>query len=149
MPSFLSAAEESWFVGMADTWFDTFKRTITVHKEPIKTIKNNTTPQLFGYGQNGQTTSQQIEYTPRSQTFEAVIKYKNDQDLDLLSDIKVYVKEGNFAVVIVKSDARDYITKEKTEKIVFDNKSFNMVSGGTLKYYFSTIYYEFVLQEIT
>lgn len=149
MASFLSANDESWFAGAADTWFDTFKRTITVHKEPIKTIKNNITTQLFGYGQNGQTTSQQIEYTPRSQTFEAVIKYKNNQDLDLLPDIKAYVKESNYVIIIVKSAARDYITKEKTEKIEFDSKSFNMISAGTLRYYFSTTYYEFVLQEIT
>lgn len=149
MASFLSAADETWFANTADTWFDTFKRSIIVHKEPLKTIKNNTTTQLFGYGQNGQATSQQIEYTPRSQTFEAVIKYKNNQDLELLPDIKAYVKESNYVVIIVKSDARDYITKEKTEKIEFDNKSFNMVSAGTLKYYFSTTYYEFILQEIT
>lgn len=149
MASFLSSADEGWFADAADTWFDTFKRTIIVHKEPLKTIKNNINTQLFGYGQNGQTTSQQIEYTPRSQTFEAVIKYKNNQDLDLIPDIKVYVKESNYATIIVKSEARDYITKEKTEKIEFDNKSFNMVSAGTLRYYFSTTYYEFVLQEIT
>lgn len=149
MASFLSATEESWYADQADTWFDTFKRTIVVHKEPLQTIKTSTTPQLFGYGQAGQTTSQQIEYTPRSQSFEAVIKYGSNQDLDLAGDIKAYVTSQNFVSIIVKPTTRDYLNKDKTEKIVFDGKSFNTISNGTTKSFFSVIYYEFVLQEIT
>lgn len=149
MASFLSASEEAWYAAQADTWFDTFKRPIVVHKEPVKTIKNNTTSQLFGYGQNGQTTSQEIEYTPRNQSFDAVIKYGSNQDLDIVGDIKAYVTSQNLVTIIVKPNTRDYINRDKTEKIVFDSKSYNTVSNGTLKSFFSAIYYEFILQEIT
>lgn len=149
MASFLSSADESWFAGAADTWFDTFKRSIVIHKEPLQTIKTTTSTQLFGYGQNGQTTTQEIEYTPRSQSFEAVIKYKSNQELELLGDIKAYAPDNNLVTIIVKTAARDYISKDKTEKIVLDGRSFNPISNGTLKYYFSTTYYEFTLQEIT
>lgn len=149
MSSFLSASEEAWYAAQANTWFDTFKRQITVHKEPLKTIKNNTSPQLFGYSQNGQTTNQEIEYTPRSQSFYAVIKYGSDQDLDLLGDIKAYVTSQNLVSVIVDTSTRNYINKDKTEKIVFDEKSYNTISNGKLKSFFSAIYYEFILQEIT
>jgi len=149
MASFLSTSDTNWFSGAAVTWFDTFKRPIVIHKEPIKVIKNNTTPQLFGYGQNGQTTSQQITYTPRSQTFDAVIKYKSAQELELLGDIKAYSPDQNLVTIIVDTDAKDYIMKEKTEKIVFDGRSFNTISNASLKYFFSYQYYEFTLREIT
>ena len=149
MASFISANDEAWFSEAATTWFDTFKRQITIHKEPIKKIKNNTDTQLFGYGQQGQTSSQQVEYIPRSQDFYAVIKYNNNQDLNLLTDIQSYVASQNYATMIINHTARDYILKEKTEKIVFDGKSFNVISNGTLKYYFSIEYYEFIVQEIT
>jgi hypothetical protein len=149
MASFISANDEAWFSEAATTWFDTFKRLITIHKEPIKKIKNNTTTQLFGYGQQGQTTSQQVEYIPRNQDFYAVIKYNNNQDLNLLTDIQSYVSSQNYVTMIVDSTTKDYISKEKTEKIAFDGKAFNVISHATLKYYFSIQYYEFILQEIT
>ena len=149
MASFISPNDEAWFSQAATQWFDTFKRIITVHKEPIKKIKNNTNTQLFGYGQQGQSNSKQIEYVPRSQDFYAVIKYNNNQDLNLLTDIQAYVASQNYATMIVESTTKDYIVKEKTEKIIIDNKSFNVISNGTLKYYFSKQYYEFILQEIT
>jgi hypothetical protein len=149
MASFISANDEAWFSESATQWFDTFKRLITVHKEPIKKIKNNTNTQLFGYGQNGQATSQQIEYIPRSQDFYAVVKYNNNQDLNLIADINAYVASQNYVTMIVDSTAKDYITKEKTEKIAFDGKSFNVISNGTVKYYFTKQYYEFIIKEIT
>jgi len=149
MASFISANDEAWFSEAATQWFDTFKRLITVHKEPIKKIKNNIDTQLFGYGQQGQANSQQVEYIPRSQDFYAVVKYGNNQDLNLLPDINSYVTAQNYATMIVDSTARDYIAKEKTEKIAFDNKSFNVISNGTLKYYFTKQYYEYIVKEIT
>lgn len=149
MASFISANDEAWFSEMATQWFDTFKRQITIHKEPIKKIINNIDTQLFGYGQQGQTNSQQIEYIPRSENFNAVVKYGNNQDLNLLPDINSYVAAQNYVTMIVDYTARDYITKEKTEKIVFDEKSFNVISNGTVKYFFSKEYYEFILKEIT
>ena len=86
---------------------------------------------------------------PRSENFYAVINYGNNQDLNLLPDINSYVAAQNYVTMIVDSTARDYITKEKTEKIAFDGKSFNVISNGTLKYYFTKQYYEFIINEIT
>ena len=41
--SFLSSSDQSWFEEAVDTWFETFKNPIVVHKEPIKNIVQNTT----------------------------------------------------------------------------------------------------------
>ena len=34
--SFIGAGDQTWYEDAADTWFETFKKSITVNKEPIK-----------------------------------------------------------------------------------------------------------------
>ena len=50
--SFLNSSDQSWFEEAADTWFETFKKSIVVNKEPIKNIVQNTTNQMLGYDEN-------------------------------------------------------------------------------------------------
>ena len=60
--SFLSSSDRSWFEEAADTWFETFKKSITVNKEPIKNIVQNTTNQMLGYDENSiRSTKKRIE----------------------------------------------------------------------------------------
>jgi len=145
MASFLSAADIAAFQNDVNTHFDTFKRLITVHKTPVKRIIISTAnPQMIGY--QSDSVEEQIEYVPESQDFYAIIKYENSVTPDLVEQIQI--KTSNPVVSIkVKSDARDYISEGSTEKITFDNKSFNVVSTDIVKSYQGLKYYLFYLEE--
>lgn len=145
MASFLSAGDIAAFHNDINTHFDTFKRLITVHKTPAKRITISTSnPQMIGY--QNDSVEEQIEYVPESQDFYAIIKYENSVIPDLVEQIQI--KTSNPVVSIkVKSDARDYISEGSTEKITFDDKSFNVISSDIVKSYQGLKYYLFYLEE--
>lgn len=145
MASFLSAGDVAAFHNDVNTHFDTFKRLITVHKTPVKRITISTAnPQMIGYQTDS--VEEQIEYVPESQDFYAIIKYENSVTPDLIEQIQI--KTSNPVVSIkVKSDARDYISEGSTEKITFDDKSFNVISTDIVKSYQGLKYYLFYLEE--
>jgi hypothetical protein len=125
--------------------FDTFKRSIVVHKQPIKNILQNTTNQLLGYEENSNVVD--YTYTPRNQTFDAIINYNLAKE-NLQIDNEIKLKFPNQIVEIkVKEDAKNYINQDITEKITFDNKTFNLISTDVIKNYQGLIYYVFYLKE--
>jgi hypothetical protein len=141
--SFISNTDKTWFQDSADTWFETFKTTITVFKEPTKTISVTNSP-YFGYEENSD--NQQVIYTPRSASFDAVVKYENPQVLESIPELKS--KFTNQPVSIqVKREARDYIVTDETIKITSQGKSFNIMSSDVVRNYFDTIYYVFYVEE--
>ena len=129
--SFLSASDQSWYENAVDTWFETFKKQIVVHKEPIKNIIQNTTNQLLGYEENSNIVD--YTYTPRNETFDAVIKYNPTDNLEENPEIKIKFID-QLVQIYVKQDARDYISTDRTEKITLDNKIFN-ISSTFLNYW--------------
>jgi len=142
--SFLSAGDQNWYENAVDTWFETFKKTIIVNKEPIKNIVQNTQNQMLGYEE----TSNIIDYsyTPRNQSFDAVIKY-NPMD-NLKEDLEIKIKFTNQPVEIyVKEDAKNYIDTDKTENISFDGKIFNIFSTSITKHYQNNTLYVYFLKE--
>jgi len=145
MASFLSAGDIAAFHNDINTHFDTFKRLITVHKTPVKRITISTSnPQMIGYQTDS--VEEQIEYVPESQDFYAIIKYENRTTPDLVEQLQI--KTTNPVVSIkVKSDTRDYILNGRTEKITFDNKSFNVITTDIVKSYQGLKYYLFYLEE--
>lgn len=147
MASLLSSSEISNYHQAINDHFDTFKRSITVHKEPIKNIVQNTEPQLLGYGENSNIVN--YTYTPRSQSFDAIISYNLSKE-NLQVDNELKLKFPNQIVEIkVKENAKNYINQDTTEKITFDNKTFNLISSDVVKNYQGLIYYAFYLKETT
>lgn len=145
MASFLSAGDITSFKNDVETHFDTFKREITVHKEPIKNIVQTTTNQMLGYQEDSNIID--YTYTPRNQTFYAIIKYNiRGENLPIDNEIKVKLPD-QFVEIKVQEDARNYIDQDKTEKVTFDNKSFNLVSSAIVKNYLGLSHYVYYLQE--
>ena len=131
MASFLNAAEIDAYHQAINDHFDTFKRPIIVHKEPIKKVIQNTTNQILGYQEDSNIID--YEYIPRNNTAmdrEVRLKFP-----DQLVEIKV------------KEDAKNYINTDRTEKITFDEKTFNIVSTSVVKNYHGLIYYVYYLRE--
>lgn len=144
--SFFNNNDKTWYQDAADTWFETFKKSITIHKQPIKNIVQNTTSQMLGYEENSNIVD--YTYTPRNQSFDAVIKY-NPTD-NLTEDLEIKVKFTDQLVMIyVKEDAKNYINKDATEKITFDEKTFNIYSTSIAKHYQDKTYYVYYLKETT
>lgn len=142
--SFLSSNDQSWYENAIDTWFETFKKTIVVNKEPIKVITQNTTNQMLGYEENSNIID--YTYTPRNQTFEAVIKYNDKENLEENKEIKIKFVD-QLVEIYVKKDCADYINTDITENISFDGKIFNVYSTSIVKHYQNKTYYVFYLRE--
>jgi hypothetical protein len=142
--SFLNSTDKTWFENAADTWFETFKKTITVHKEPIKNIIQSTTNQMLGYQEDSNMVD--YTYTPRNQSFDAVVKYNPIDNLQENLEIKIKFIDQSVQIY-VKEDAKNYINTDKTEKITFDGKTFNLFSTSIVKNYFDNNYYVYYLKE--
>jgi hypothetical protein len=145
MASFLNTAEIDAYHQAINDHFDTFKRQIIVHKEPIKKVIQNTTNQILGYQEDSNIVD--YEYIPRNNTFDAIIKYTDSTD-NLAIDPEVRLKFPDQLVEIkVKKDTKNYIDTDRTEKITFDEKTFNIVSTSVVKNYHGLIYYVYYLKE--
>jgi hypothetical protein len=142
--SFLNSNDQAWFEEAVDTWFETFKKSIIVHKEPIKNIVQNTTNQLLGYEENSNISN--YTYTPRSQIFDAVIKYNPTENLEESPEIKIQFPH-QVVMIYVKEAAKDYINTDITEKISFDGREFNKISTSIAKHYQNKTYYVYYLRE--
>ena len=145
MPSLVSATEKAELQIIFADIFDTFKRSITVHKEPIKTFSSVDINFIFGYGESSQ--SENVTYTPQSQSFFATISYRfSDSDTDYVEDINSYVP-GSIVKIKVEKDCKDYIsTGGKTEHIEFDGKKFNVISKEITSNFLGISYYVFFVQ---
>ena len=141
--SFLNSTDKIWFQNAVDTWFETFQQTIVVHKEPIKVLQDNSS-QMLGY--KDYSNPNDYTYTPRYQSFDAVVKYNSTDNL--MEDSEIKIKFINQTIeVYVKEAARNYIDVDRTEKITFDNKTFNVFSTSIVKNYGDISYYMYNLKE--
>jgi hypothetical protein len=146
MASLLTDAQRVSFGSNYNDLFDTLSRDIVIYKEPIKNITSvNQTP-IFGYP--GDQLPESVTYTPVFETFKARIFYGSpDEDIiSLNSEIK---NPNTSARIRVKETAKNYIENGKTEKIMFDNKSWNVNYGFVVKRYIDENFYEYMMKEIT
>lgn len=145
MGSLILSSEIAAFQQAVNDHFDTFKREITVHKEPIKNIVQTTTNQMLGYQEDSNIVD--YTYTPRSQNFYAIIKYNiKGENLPIDNELKLRFPD-QFVEIKVQEDAKNYINQDKTEKVTFDNKAFNIVSSSVVKNYLGLSYYVYYLKE--
>ena len=143
MPSLITEAEKNNLTGVFNDIFDTFKRSIVVHKEPKRVVSSINTAAMFGYGDPS--SSVNYTYVPQSGTYDATIRYNMDQDTERLGDIPQNVSVGG-VFIKVKEEARDYINKGKTEKITFDNKSFKVVSKDANRSFLNSKFFVYKLE---
>tara|TARA_Y100000310_G_scaffold339101_1_gene430727 strand:+ start:1683 stop:2129 length:447 start_codon:yes stop_codon:yes gene_type:complete len=148
MASLISDTEKENLTGIFGDIFDTFKRGITVHKEPKKVVTDVSINQIFGYGNASQTSN--VTYIPQSESFHATIAYAitPSEAGDYVSDISSY-QHGNIVKIKVEQEARDYIINGKTEKIEFDNRYFNVISKDIVSMFLDVKYYIFYLKAAT
>ena len=147
MGSLLTDADKASFKDSIVDLFDTFARDIVIHKEPQQKVSQviPSKPVLPGYGHDSTPTN--IEYITESKTYKAMIRYSGRQDFETDSFAGTKIPTGMVAIK-VQEDAKDYINKGNTEKIVLDNKSFKIASTEAVKDHFGYKLYVFFIEEI-
>jgi len=145
MASLLSTTERANLTSIFTDIFDTFKRTVTVHKEPKKIITTINESALFGYSDSSNVVN--YSYESVSSSFDATIRYvESARDDYFAKDLNSYI-EGTLVRIKVKKDAKDYIESSPTEKLTFDNKNFKVVGNDTVKTFLDSTFYVFYLKE--
>ena len=144
MANLLSDTDKSYFTGVLGDLFDTFKRSIIVHKEPQKKVINPAIDVYAGYAETS--TVGNIEYVLKSKSFDAMITYTDRSQSGLDTEINVSIPKNASVRIKVKQDCRDYIKLGKTERIEIDGKSFNVIGDESVKYNFGYYLYVYYLE---
>jgi hypothetical protein len=143
MASLVSSGERAALSGVFDDVFDTFKRDIVIYKEPVKILSSVSESNIFGYGD----ASNQLNYTYTSQTgvYPALIKYADEQTENYNSNLGAGLSNGDVRIK-VKKDCRDFIEQGKTEKIEFDEKTWNVASEDSVRRFLDSEFFVFYLK---
>ena len=145
MASLVPAAAKALFETALGDHFDTFKATITVHKEAKKTITLAASQNIYaGYSAPKET----VTYTPVSQNFSAIVNYKENQPLDYQDELKANIEKGDVRIK-VEADCSTYISKGRTLSVEIGGNQFNVVSSEGARYFLGKTYYVFYLEATT
>ena len=146
MSELLTAQDKANFQSSFLNIFETFKKTIKIHKEPIRqVISKNSDSTLPGYNEGSNISNYNL--VPVNSTFDALIRYGMKQETSIADDTGIQVPEGQVTIKVQQA-ARDYISNGKTESIEFDGKSFNLISRDAVRDYFGLKIYVYILEEI-
>ena len=145
MADLLSSTDKTSFQNSVLDLFDTFSRSITVHKEPQKNIVSVDAHLLPGY--DGASNPGNVSYIPKNASYKAIIKYNRKQGQEAEAWAGALIPQGEVSIK-VKEDAKNYINKGKTIKIEIDGKSFKLVSTDSVKDYFGMKMYIYYLEEV-
>ncbi len=146
MASLLTTGEKYSFGQTYNDLFDTLSRDIVVFKEPIKTIDSIESTPFFGYPSD--TLEESVSYTAVSGVYKARVFY-DAPNQDMTSQDTEIKNPLTEVKIRVQNDARNFIESGKTEKITFDNKSWNINYGYVVRRYVNESYYEYLLKEIS
>ena len=143
MASLVSSGEKAALSGVFDDVFDTFKRDITIYKESVKILSSVSDANIFGY----RDASNQLNYTYTAETgvYPALIKYADEQTENYNSNLGAGISNGDVRIK-VKKDCRDFINQGKTEKIEFDDKTWNVASEDSVRRFLDSEFFVFYLK---
>ena len=144
MASLIPESSKTDFKTALNDHFDTFKREIIVHREPIKSVTDIQNNALHGYGDAAENGN--ISYITQKKSFFAIVNYNNQQ---LESSTEVGTLESGTVKIKVQKEAADYIKGGKVEKIEVDGQTFNKVTDDKVQDYLGTKFYIFYLKATT
>ena len=143
MASLISASEKANLVKIFTDIFDTFKREIIVHKEPIKVVDQINLTQIFGYDEFSNETN--YSYETNNKTIYAVVRYSANHGFSDIDKNTINVIAGDASIKVDKG-GRDYINAGKNEKIVIDGKTFNVDGQEMIQRFLDNEFYIFNLK---
>ena len=144
MANLLSESEITNITGAFGDVFDTFKVKLVVFKEPKKVVSDVSTSFLFGYGEESEETN--YSFASVSGIYSGIVM-RRPQKTDAVIEEANIDWPHNKVLIKVEEDARNYINRGKTEKILIDDKDFNIVSRDKLVRFLTKKYYIFELED--
>ena len=144
MANLLSESEITNITGAFGDVFDTFKVKLVVFKEPKKVVSDVSTSFLFGYGEESEETN--YSFASVSGIYSGIVM-RRPQKTDAVIEEANIDWPHNKVLIKVEEDARNYINRGKTEKILIDDKDFNIVSSDKLVRFLTKKYYIFELED--
>ena len=146
MADLLSNTDKSSFQDSVLDLFDTFGRTIPVHKEPQKKVTSSNPSGSILPGYKNTSNVENVEYVPASASFVAMIRYADKQGVEVEAQAGIEIPTGKVSIK-VQEDAKKYINNGKTEKVEIDGKSFKIASKESVKDHFGLKLYVYYLEE--
>lgn len=144
MASLISNSDREQFEGAVDSLFDTFKRNVVIYKDAQISIININQPRMFGY--NERVDISNINYTPVTGVFPALISYDLNQKTQRNEEIGNPIEKG-VAYIRVKSDANDFIQNNgRTLNILIDDSMFKFVSTESVRRFLTSNLYGYHLE---
>ena len=145
MPSLISSTEKTNLTAIFSDIFDTFKRAITIHKEPKKIITSINESALFGYKDSSNIVN--YAYEPVSSSFYATVRYIEAARDDVFAqNFNSYV-EGTVVRIKVQQATKEYIEDGPNEKVTFDDRCFEIIGNDTVKKFLDSTFYVYYLKE--
>lgn len=146
MASLVSDADKEFYTGALNDHFDTFKRSVTIYKEPRKTYSNASAVIYPGYDYSSQ--EGEVTFEAVSGVYDAMIIDKNVQSLTEITEPKFNVPKGE-KVIKVKQDAREFINNGKTEYLLDNGKKYNITSKEKIQNYLGLQFYYYEITEVS
>tara|TARA_Y100000593_G_scaffold95031_1_gene198599 strand:- start:82175 stop:82615 length:441 start_codon:yes stop_codon:yes gene_type:complete len=143
MASLISDSEKQNLVKIFTDVFDTFKREIVVHKEPIKIVNQINLTAIFGYDEFSNETN--YTYETSNKTIYAIVRYADNHGFADVDNNTINLIKGDVSIKVNK-EGRDYINTGKTEKIEIDGKAFNVDGQEIIQRFLDSEYYIFNLK---
>lgn len=147
--SILSTSELQSFTGAAIELFDQASafHSLTIVKDPIKTIVNVNANEYNGYGY--QAAPDNYSFTQNSGTYNVVVvSVKNSFDDVGFEPIPINLIRGN-KLIKVSEACKNYISDGKNELFILDGQTFNSISTEMPRNYGGLIYWYFNLERTT
>jgi hypothetical protein len=142
MSSLIGAAAQAEFTGQLIDHFDTFKKPLIVFKEPIQTV--NTDANVYvGYNEiQGET----VTYAPVSGAFYALKVANNKVAVNYVprTDNVVY---SSIIRIKVLPETHKFISEGKTESVLFNDMTYNVISSPIPKDIFGLRFYYYDLAQ--
>lgn len=147
--SILSTSELQNFTGAAIELFDQASsfHSLTIFKEPVKTIANINNNEYNGYGY--QASPDNYSFTQNSGTYNVVVvSVKNSFDNVNFDPIPIEILKGQ-KLIKVKNDCKEFIENGKNVLFLLDGLTYNNISNPMPRCYGGLTYNYYSLERTT
>jgi len=117
---------------------------ITVVKQPIQTINNPNENVLPGYGADVLNVTDITYAPPVTGVFPAIIIYPHTLNSSQFGQLKFEI-DDNQVIIKVQNDAKDFMIRDLTQRIIIDEQFYNMELTYSVQSYLGLKYYYFKL----